>query len=430
MKRALAFLPLLLLAPAAVRSAPEIVDRIVAVVGDEIILLSEVDEEVYLAQLGGQLDLSDQDAVREFRRKVLESKIEEKVLLEKARAEGIRVTRGEVNEAVDRMVGDIRGRFPDEASFEAQLAREGMTLEDLRAAYRSRIEEQLMVRELMDRLVRSRVSVDEREIRRYWDENRESIGTVPAALELRQIVVGRRSEAGVDSAAVERARIVLQRLRAGEDFATLARVFSEGPAASRGGELGWFRDGDLEPRLAAAVAGLEAGGISEVVVTDRGAHILKVDERRDGEAHLRQIVFLRDEEAAAAATRARAEAILRRLQAGESFETVAREESDDLATRDSGGAVGRIPVEALGPELRAKLEPLAPGEMSGLLENEDGFSIFLVEGKEGERPATFEDVHDRIRALLEQKRAKEIYGEIIEQAREDTYIENRMTTES
>lgn len=287
-----------------------------------------------------------------------------------------------------------------------------------------------MVRQVMDRLVRSRVHVDERDIQRYWDEHRGEIPSVPAALELRRILVSFAGRAGVDSAAVARAEIVRRRLQNGEDFATLASVFSEGPRAEQGGDLGWFRASDLEPRLGAAVESLQPGETSEVVVTGRGAHLLRVEERRDdGEMHLRQIVFLRDEKAARAAARARAENLLRRVREGESFADVAQAESDDEVTRAAGGYLGKVPVEALGAAFRDKLEALQPGDISDIVEDEEGLSIFEVDGKEGERPPTFDDVHDRLASLLEQRQAKEIYLEIIDEARQEVYVENRLASE-
>jgi peptidyl-prolyl cis-trans isomerase SurA len=413
---------------AAVPAGAETVDRIVAVVGKEPILLSEVDEEVYLARLRTDVDLADTAAVAALQAEVLEAKIEERILVEKARTEGIQVSRNEVDQAVDRMVGDIRGRFRSEDAFQEQLQEEGMTLEELMRMYRPRVEEQLLVRQLMDRLVRSRVSVEEREIRKYWDENSAAIAKVPAALELRRILVSLSSTGAVDSAAVHRAEIVRKRLDAGEDFATLASVFSEGPTAAKGGDIGWFRSADLEPRLAEAVTGLDAGDVTGVLVTERGAHILQVAERRgEDELRLRQIVFLRDEEAARASARARAESIRARLEGGADFAELAEAESDDAVTGEAGGYLGSVPVEALAPAFRTQLESLTEGQISAVIEDEEGFSIFRLDGREGERAASFEDVRDRIAELLNQQRAQEIYQEVLAAARASTYVENRLS---
>jgi len=284
---------------------------------------------------------------------------------------------------------------------------------------------------VLERNIMSRVVVDEREIHAYLESHRAEIPPVPAGLVLRRILVGFAGSEAADSAAVARAEIVRRRLEGGEDFATLAQVFSEGPAASRGGELGRFELADLEPRLADAVEDLLPGELTPVVVTSRGAHILRVDARDDdGGYHLRQIVFLRDEEAARAAARGRAESVLARLRRGESFAAVAREVSDDPVTREQGGFVGKVPLESLGPEYRPKLESLEPGEISEILEDSEGFTIFLVEGKEGEREPTYEDVRDRLGMLLEQQKGQERYDAYLEKAREEIFVENRLNAES
>jgi peptidyl-prolyl cis-trans isomerase SurA len=412
------------------RAGAEIVDRIIAIVGDEIILSSEVDEEVFLAQLQNRLDPADESAVREFREQVLESLIEAKVLYEKARVEGIRATREEIDQRVDDMLANVRSQFPSEQAFLEQLEQENASIDDLRKAYRIRVEQQLIVGKLVERSIMSQVVVDEREIRAYWDTHHDEIPAIPAGLVLRRILIRFGGGEVVDSASVERATIVRRRLESGEDFATLAKVFSEGPAAARGGELGGFHPDDLAPDLATAVAELEVGAISRVVLTDRGAHILRLDGREDdGRVRLSQIVFLRDEEAVRAAARARAEAVSARLRAGESFAEIARTESDDSVTRDQGGFIGQVPVESLGPEYRPVLESMEVGDISEILEDQEGFTIFLLEGREGERLPTYEDVRDRLGVLLEQQKGEERYREYLEKAREEIFVENRMTAE-
>ncbi|MCA9752559.1 MAG: peptidylprolyl isomerase [Gemmatimonadetes bacterium] len=423
---ALALAPAVL--PSVAAAAPEIVDRVIAVVGNRIVLLSEVDEEVYLAQLRGQLDPKDPAAVAKYRQDVLDALVESQLLLEEARRDGIQVTREEVDEAVDGMVADVRSRFPDEASFEAQLEEEGTSLEALRKSYRGKLEDQLVVRQLVDRKVRSRVLVDEREVRRYWEEHQDDIPSLSSELTLRVIHVSLGSAALVDSAAVRRADLVRERAVKGEDFATLAKVFSEGPTAQRGGLLGWFAPQDLDPRLAGAISGQPAGTITPVILTDRGAHIVKIEDVNsdDGTMQLRQIVFLRDQDAARNQAKARAEAIRQRLLAGEDFAEVARETSDDPTSAEKGGELGTVPAESLEPKLREAIEPLQVGEITEVLEDPRGYSIFRLDGREGERDATFDDVHDRLVTLLEQQKSQEFYRQLVDEAREKTYVEYRL----
>jgi peptidyl-prolyl cis-trans isomerase SurA len=409
----------------------ETVDRIVAVVGDEIILASEVDEEILLAQLQKRLDPSDEEAVRQFRAEVLEALIESKVLYEKARAEGIHPERDEVDARVEEMLAGVKSQFPSEEAFLAQLAAEHATLDDLTKTYRTRIEQQLAVRTLVEKNIMSQIVVEEREIRDYWELHRAEVPLIPAGLVLRSMFFEFRGGDAIDSASNERAEIVRRRLQSGEDFATLAKVFSEGPTADQGGEIGRFLPDDLEPALADAVRELPVGEITPVLVTSRGAHILRVNARDDdGGIHLSQIVFLRDEEAARAAARSRAEAALARVRAGESFEAVARDVSEDPATRERGGLLGQIPVESLSPAHRAKLETLEVGGVSEVLEEENGLAIFLLEGREGEREPTYDDVRDRLEQLLRQEKGEKRYREYLAKAREEIFVENRAASES
>lgn len=408
----------------------EDIDRIVAVVGNEIILLSELDEEVYMAHLRDELDLQDAASVHSYRATVLDALVEAKLLLATARREGLRATREEVDRAVESMIRDVRSRFPDEAAFERQLASEGSSLEKLRKGYRSKLDEQIVVRQLVDRNVRSRVTVTESDARAYWDAHRDQIPPVPSLLHLRRILVSMNGSAAMDSAAIERAGIVLRRIDAGEDFGTLARVFSEGPAAAKGGDLGWFQSDDLEPLLGNALRGLKAGETTPVVVTSRGAHIIRVDDvREDGAQRLRQIIFLRDEAAARASARARAESIHRRLREGADFATIAETESDDPTTAPRGGDLGDVPAEALSPEYRARLEPLAEGELTDVIEDKDAFVIFRLDGRTGERPATFDEMRDRIMEILQQEKGKVFYDELLAVAREKTYVELRLESD-
>jgi peptidyl-prolyl cis-trans isomerase SurA len=246
---------------------------------------------------------------------------------------------------------------------------------------------------------------------------------VPATLEIRRIRVAMHSASPADSATTARANIVLKRLEQGEDFATLASVFSEGPDASRGGDLGWFRKGDLDPILESAIDSLEAGEISSVVVTGRGTHILKLEERDQERFHLRQIVFMRNEDAARSAARARAESLRRRVVEGEDFVAVAQAESEEGAGAEQRGRVIKVAIESLEPKFRAVLEQLEPGQMSDVLEGAEEFWIVRVESRAGERAATYEEAKDRIEDMIRQEKTAKLYDEYVAKIRAETVVE-------
>lgn len=398
-------------------------DRTVALVGDEVILLSEVDEEVLLTQAREGTDLANPDTLNAYRRQVMDGLIESRLLLVRAHEEGIRSTPEEVEEAVQKMIGDLKARFPSEEAFVAQLARENTTLEKLHAGYATRLKDQIEIGKLIDKNVRSKVQVEEPEVRAYWDAHSAEMPPVPAMLEIRRIRIAAQSVSPADSSTMARANIVLKRLQQGEDFATLASVFSEGPDASRGGDLGWFRKGDLDPILESAIDTLDVGEISSVIVTARGTHVLKLEERDQERFHLRQIVFLRNEEAARSSAHARAEAVRRRIEQGEDFVTVAQAESQEGTDATQRGRVIKVAIESLEPKFRSVLEQLEPGQMSDVLDGTEEFWIVRVESRAGERPATYEEAKDRIEELLRQEKTAKLYDEFVAKIRAETVVE-------
>ncbi len=406
-----------------VERAGRTLDRTVAAVGGEVILLSEIDEEVLLSQARTGADLADPDTLAAARDRALEGLLEARILLAEAHDEGIRATREEIEEAVVKMMADLKSRFPTEQAFEAQLARENMTVAKLEATYRERMRDQLEIGKLVDREVRSKADVEALEVRAYYDAHRAEIPTIPASLDVRRIRVSLRAPSVVDSAAIARAGIVRDRLRRGEDFATLARVFSEGPEAAKGGDLGWFRAGDLDPLLDAAVAALNPGQVSDVVASARGTHLLEVMEREGERFRLRQIVFLRNEEAAKAAARARIESARARLDRGEDFVALAQEISDEAGDASQRGRVVKVSIEALDPRFRGALENLEPGAISGTVEDPEGFSIFRVEAREGEREPAFEEIRERLEALVRQEKTEKLYDEYLAKIRAETFVE-------
>jgi parvulin-like peptidyl-prolyl isomerase len=148
--------------------------------------------------------------------------------------------------------------------------------------------------------------------------------------------------------------------------------------------------------------------------------------RDDGDRSLRQIVFLRDEKAARAQARAKAERLRAQLVDGADFAELARTESDDAATAPRGGELGEIPLEALDATYRGALERLEPGSLSEVVEDDQGFSIFRVDGREGERAPTFDEMRPRIATLLEQEKGQVLYDELLKEARDRTYVEIRL----
>jgi len=182
----------------------------------------------------------------------------------------------------------------------------------------------------------------------------------------------------------------------------VATALSEDPAAARGGDLGWWALKDIAlPELALALAELAPGQTAEEVRSERGYHILKMEERDGQRVRFRQIFFaLPLSEADRQAARDRAREAWQKLQAGADWQAVVGEYSDDAPTRDQGGRLPRIPEEQLDDRYRTVVEALEPGEYSGVFPGRHGYQILRLETRDAARPYAFEEVADRLRAEL------------------------------
>jgi len=254
----------------------EIVDRIVATVNEEIITISELDELVepisdqYRARFG-ESELSQK--INQVRADILDQMVNDKLIQQEAGRCQIKAGEDEVDQAIER----LKARFSSKEEFEEAMLAQGTTLEDLREKYRS----ELMVMKLMDREVRSKVSVSQSEVEAYYDEHKDQMRE-PEEIKVRHILIKATDQdtEEVRQEALELAKKLLAELRAGADFAQLAREYSKCPSAPNGGDLGFFSRGQMVTEFEDVAFRLKVGEISDVVQTRFGYHIIKLEGRK------------------------------------------------------------------------------------------------------------------------------------------------------
>lgn len=242
---------------------PVVVDRVVAVVNDEIITMSDLQREA-ARNPGGKLD----------DRSLLEEMINRKLQLTAAKRTGMDVTDKELNEAV----ADIMKRNGlDEKQFQAALAKEGLTLEQ----YRAELRDQIALSRVFNKFVRSGIAVEEEEIRAYYERNRRDFA-LPEEFRVRQIFFKLPADAlpSPVSAAWEKARSVADRAKNGEDFITLVRTYSEGETVSRDGDLGFLERDTALPEIEQATRALKPGEIAGPFACAGGLHVIRLEEVR------------------------------------------------------------------------------------------------------------------------------------------------------
>lgn len=254
----------------------EVVDRIVAVVNDDIILASELNEAFnpYAERIKAQGYSVDKERGLLFkaRENMLNQLIDQKLTDQEIKRSNITIDEREIDDTIERL--KEQNFFTDEDLRKA-LAREGLTLE----AYRKRIKENMLRSRLVNFKIKSKVVITKEDARAYYERHRDKYG-VETKYHLRNIIM-KVSPSGNDEdrlAVLRKMEAVLEKLKQGQPFETLAGRFSESTMADTGGDLGFFRIDELSPQLQEEIKGKNAGEFTTVIDTDQGYQIFFVEE--------------------------------------------------------------------------------------------------------------------------------------------------------
>lgn len=403
-------------------------DYIVAVVNSEPITNNEVRSrmvrfEQQLAQQGSPLPPRP-----ELTRQVLERLISEKAQLQLARESGVRVDEGMVDQAELNVARQNQMEVPD---LRRRLAADGIIL----AQFREDLRNQLLLSRLRDREIEPRVKVTDLDIDLYIREQQGSTDLSSMELNLAHILVAvpegtPPAQLTVLQAKAQRA---LERARAGEDFGKLARELSDAPGASaNGGQVG-LRGADRYPPLfIEATKGLGEGGLSNVVRSAAGFHVLKVVEKRQGglpgvhvtQSHARHILLRTNAQMGETAARERLADFKKRIEAGQAdFAALAREFSQDASARN-GGDLGWANPGLFVPEFEETLNSMTPGQIAEPLVSRFGVHLIqLIERREA--TLSQREQRDIARGLVREKKLDEAYASWAQEVRGRAYVEFR-----
>uniref|UniRef100_UPI0017CE1701 peptidylprolyl isomerase n=1 Tax=Ramlibacter sp. TaxID=1917967 RepID=UPI0017CE1701 len=420
-------------APAAAPAAragtgPQSADYIVAVVNSEPITNNEVRLRTLrfaqqLQQQGGNLPPPAQLA-----REVLERLVSEKAQLQLAREAGVRAEEAAVDQAE---LNVARQNQMEVAEFRRRMRSEGLDA----AQFREDLRNQLTLTRLRERELEAKVKVGELDIDQYIREQQNGAAD-PAGMELNlaHILVAVPEKANDAQVAGLRAKAQLlqQRARSGEDFAKLARENSDAPsAAGNGGQIGMRTADRLPPVFLEAVRSLPQGGVSDVVRSAGGFHIVKVVEKHQlglpglavTQTHARHILLKLSPQLSEAAARARLADFKKRIEAGADFAQLARDNSQDGSARN-GGDLGWANPGLFVPEFEESLTGLAPGKMTEPIVTR--FGVHLVQLLE-RRQATLgqREQREMVRNLLRERKLDEAYALWAQEVRGRAYVEYR-----
>mgnify|MGYP001820530167 FL=1 len=209
----------------------------------------------------------------QMKNEVLESLIERELLFQESKKKGIQVK----SEAVSDQLQKIKQRYPNPEEFKKLLSSMGLTESDVL----SQIARGMAIQELIDKEVAEKIKVSDEETKSFYDRNPQ-LFQQPEQVKASHILIKVQSNAPDEQKAEARKKIetVQQKVQKGEDFATLAKTYSEGPSGPRGGDLGYFRRGQMVKPFEEAAFSLKPNETSDIVETQFGYHLIKVDDKK------------------------------------------------------------------------------------------------------------------------------------------------------
>ena len=400
------------------------VDRIVAVVNEDVITQNDLNERVALVvrqlqRQGAQLPPADALA-----RQILERMINDRIQLQLAKENGIKVDDVTLDRTIERIAAENK---MSPADFRAALERDGVKY----SRFREDIRNEILIARLRENEVDNTIVVTDAEVETELARASKQ-ATGDSEYELSHILVAVPPQASADQIEARRRRAIqaLEALRRGANFAQIAAQFSDAPDALQGGNLGWRAAGRLPTLFLEVLERMKPGDVSDILKSPNGFHIVKLVEKRGAapaagveQTHARHILIRAREGLSESEARDRLARIRERIVAGADFGEMARQNSEDSSAA-KGGDLGWVAPGDTVPEFERVMNGLKPGEVSQPFQTPFGWHLVQVIERRSE--ALSEDRKKAAaKAAIRARKADEAYQDWLRQQRDRAFVENR-----
>lgn len=400
------------------------VDRIVAVVNDDVITENDLNERVALVvrQLqhqGGELPPADPLA-----RQVLERMINDLIQVQLAKENGIKVDDLALDSTIGHIAEENKMSMKD---FRAALERDGVKF----PRFREDIRNEILIARLRERDVENGIVVTDAEVETELAREAKEASSA-SEYHLAHVLVMVPPQATADQIEARRVRAIqaLSELRKGALFSQVAAQFSDAPDALQGGDLGWRASGRLPTLFLDELQRMQPGNVSDILKSPNGFHILKLIEKRGNTAapdvqqtHVRHILLRTREGRSDAEARTALEKLRERIVKGEDFGEAAKINSDD-GSASKGGDLGWVAPGDTVPEFERVMNSLKDGEVSQPFQTQFGWHLVQVLGRRSDAPSE-ERKKQAARQAIRARKTDEAYQDWLRQMRDRAFVENR-----
>ena len=408
-----------------------IIDKTIAVVGNEIITIADLEEEVQMMQAYGM------KSDKNVRCEVLEDMMASRLFLMQARVDSLAVNNDMVESNLSDRIDNVRTYFGGDEGVEKEF---GKPIYKLRQEWRKAIEDQTLTQQMQQEIAGKVADLTPYDVQKYVDSlDPEDLPLVPVKYQLSQICIYPDREAA-NLAVKERLLAIRERIINGEKFSTLARLYSQDPGSSRkGGELGMASKSIFWPAFSDAAMALKPGVVSQIVETPDGFHLIEVLEKKGDMFNARHILIKPEY---TSADREKAFRVLDSLKTelandAVTFELAAKFYSEDPATRTNGGQMADpasgssyFEIDQLKPQDYVAIKDLAEGGISAPIESLDNegrsgntvYKIIKVDKILQSHPASFKNDYDLLLQHAKAKKQEDAINEFMDTKVKTTYI--------
>ncbi len=399
----------------------ELLDRIVAIVEEDVILERELSVEVesIKKKLISNRVMMPPEMV--LKKQVLERVIIDKLQRQLAKRSGIRIN----DEMLRASISDIARRNDlSVEQFKQELEAEDMSFK----AFEDNIRNEIIINQLRSREIGTRIKVTDREIEHYLETQGE-IGDDTIHYQLGHILISLPD--GASSSAIKQARKkadkVIEKLKSGADFNQSAVAYSDGGDALKGGGLGWRRIGEIPTLFVDTVVKMNKGDIGNLIRSPSGFHVIKLLDIKGLDKHIvtktkaRHILIKINELIDDAEAKKRLLALKNRIKEGDKFSTLARSNSDDKGSAIKGGDLGWVGENDLVPPFEAAMKKLAINEISNPVQTQFGWHVIQVLERE-ERDNSVEHKKERVREEIRKRKIEEETELWLRRLRDEAFV--------
>ncbi len=411
---------------AGIMHAQQVLDKIVAVVDNEIITESELNFQTNL--LASRYGVSPDSP--QLKRQTLNSMIEEKLAYAQANLDSIEVTDEEVDKRIDYQIQLFIQQYGSKERVEQVY---GMSIEKIKRELRDDVRKNLMVQKLREKNF-GNVEATRRDVEDFFDKYKDSLGVIPEKVQIAHIFRSPKTSSEAKEKARQFAQSILDSIKNGADFAEMAKKYSEDPgSAKEGGDLGFVKKGVFYPEFEAAAYALQPGELSGVVESPVGFHIIQLIEKRGESIHARHILIkIKADEDADLKTIDFLTAVRDSIVNGDStFAYYAKKYSEDEDTAPFGGELGTFYINQLDKSVLDAVSKLKTGDISFPKRYEYsagnyGYHIIYLEERTSQHAPDLNKDYADIKKLADEYKRQQKYQAWIESLKSKIYYDIRL----